>query len=62
MSKPLQAGGEVGIFDFSSAPHCVANRTDPQRIAVIAKLRQLQMTGPRSPRRSRCHSRPFLGS
>ena len=39
-----RAGGEAGIFDRSSAPRCLANRTDPERIAVIVKLRVLRMT------------------
>jgi transposase len=36
--------GDRELFDRSSAPHRVANRTDPERVAVIAKLRRLQMT------------------
>jgi transposase len=30
--------GDRELFDRSSAPHRVANRTDPERVAVIAKL------------------------
>jgi transposase InsO family protein len=36
--------GEAGLVDRSSAPVRVANRTSPQRVAVIAKLRALRMT------------------
>jgi DNA-binding transcriptional ArsR family regulator len=36
--------GEAGLVDRSSAPRRVANRTAPERVAVIAKLRQLRMT------------------
>ena len=36
--------GDRELFDRSSAPHRVANRTDPERVAVIAKLRRLRMT------------------
>jgi transposase InsO family protein len=36
--------GEAGLFDRSSAPRQVANRTPPDRIAVIVALRQLRMT------------------
>jgi transposase InsO family protein len=39
-----RAAGEAGLVDRSSAPARVANRTDPERIAVIAKLRALRMT------------------
>jgi len=39
-----RATGEAGLVDRSSAPGTVANRTDPERIAVIAKLRALRMT------------------
>jgi transposase InsO family protein len=39
-----KAAGEAGLVDRSSAPATVANRTDPERIAVIAKLRTLRMT------------------
>jgi transposase InsO family protein len=39
-----RAAGEAGLVDRSSAPATVANRTDPERIAVIAKLRALRMT------------------
>jgi len=36
--------GEAGLVDRSSAPRLVANRTAPERVAVIAKLRALRMT------------------
>jgi transposase InsO family protein len=36
--------GDRELLDRSSAPRRVANRTEPQRVAVIAKLRQLRMT------------------
>src|SRR4051794_4952492 len=36
--------GEAGLFDRSSAPRRVANRTAPKRVAAIVALRQLRMT------------------
>jgi transposase InsO family protein len=36
--------GDRELLDRSSAPRRVANRTDQQRVAVIAKLRRLRMT------------------
>jgi transposase InsO family protein len=39
-----RAAGEAGLVDRSSAPARVANRTSPERLAVIAKLRALRMT------------------
>ena len=36
--------GEAGLVDRSSAPRRVANRTAPERVAVIVGLRQLRMT------------------
>jgi transposase len=41
-----RAEGELGLFDRSSAPKSVANKTDETRIACIAALRRLRMTGP----------------
>jgi transposase InsO family protein len=41
-----RAEGEPGLLDRSSAPTTVANRTDDARIACIAALRRLRMTGP----------------
>lgn len=40
-----RATGRDGLTDRSSAPRVVANRTEEQRIAVIAALRRLRMTG-----------------
>jgi transposase InsO family protein len=37
-------GGDRVLLDRSSAPRRVANRTAPERVAVIAKLRRLRMT------------------
>src|SRR5205085_5082501 len=37
--------GRDGLLDRSSAPVIVANRTDEQRVEVIAALRRLRMTG-----------------
>jgi transposase InsO family protein/transposase len=39
-----RAAGEAGLVDRSSAPLLVANRTAPERVAVIARLRALRMT------------------
>jgi transposase InsO family protein len=36
--------GEAGLVDRSSAPRRVANRTSPERVAVILGLRRLRMT------------------
>jgi transposase InsO family protein len=41
-----RAEGPDGLLDRSSAPNTVANRTDEARIACIAALRRLRMTGP----------------
>jgi transposase InsO family protein/transposase len=38
--------GEPGLVDRSSAPKTVANRTDEARVACIAALRRLRMSGP----------------
>jgi transposase InsO family protein len=40
-----RAEGPGGLLDRSSAPGLVANRTDERRIAVIAALRRLRLTG-----------------
>jgi len=37
--------GPAGLLDRSSAPAVVANRTDEQRVELIAALRRLRMTG-----------------
>jgi transposase InsO family protein len=39
-----RAEGASGLLDHSSAPRRVANRTAPDRVAVIVLLRQLRMT------------------
>src|SRR5215210_823842 len=36
--------GEFGLHDRSSAPRRVANRTAPERVEAIAKLRRLRFT------------------
>ena len=36
--------GDRALLDRSSAPRRVASRTEPERVAVIAKLRRLRMT------------------
>ena len=36
--------GDQRLLDRSSAPRLVANRTAPERVAVIVKLRRLRMT------------------
>jgi hypothetical protein len=41
-----RSGREFGLFDRSSAPHVVANRTCERRIEAIAALRRLRFTGP----------------
>jgi transposase InsO family protein len=43
--RRFRAEGEVGLFDRSSAPLRVHNRTEERRIQVIAGLRRLRMTG-----------------
>ena len=54
--------GELGLRDRSSAPRHVANRTAPERIDAIAKLRRLRFTLLRSRRRWGWRSRPSRGS
>ena len=44
--RRFRRDGELGLLDRSSAPRHVANRTAERRIAVIAALRRLRMTGP----------------
>jgi transposase InsO family protein len=44
--RRFRAEGQAGLLDRSSAPKRVANRTDERRIACIAALRRLRMTGP----------------
>jgi len=38
--------GEAGLVDRSSAPHSVPGRTPEDRVAAIAALRRVRMTGP----------------
>jgi transposase InsO family protein len=38
--------GELGLFDRSSAPRRVWNRTDERRVEAVAALRRLRFTGP----------------
>jgi transposase len=40
-----RAEGEFGLLDRSSAPHSVPHRTPEDRVAAIAALRRLRMTG-----------------
>jgi transposase InsO family protein len=40
-----RAEGELGLRDRSSAPHRVANRTAPERVEAIVKLRRLRFSG-----------------
>jgi transposase InsO family protein len=40
----FRIAGEQGLLDRSSAPRRVANRTSPERVAVIVSLRRLRMT------------------
>jgi transposase InsO family protein len=40
-----RAEGEAGLWDRSSAPGCVANRTDERRVEAIAALRRVRLTG-----------------
>jgi transposase InsO family protein len=44
--RRFRSDGELGLLDRSSAPRHVANRTAERRVAVIAALRRLRMTGP----------------
>src|SRR5215217_2084861 len=44
--RRYRAEGELGLFDRSSAPVMVANRTSEQRVECIAALRRLRFTGP----------------
>ena len=41
----FDAEGESGLFDRSSAPHCVANRTRPRLVARIETLRRRRLFG-----------------
>jgi transposase InsO family protein len=44
--RRFRAEGALGLFDRSSAPVMVANRTDEHTVQVIAALRRLRFTGP----------------
>lgn len=41
----LRDEGPAGLADRSSTPHTVANRTPPDRVAVVESLRRLRLTG-----------------
>src|SRR5205809_6736510 len=41
-----RAEGELGLLDRSSAPRQVHNRTDEQRVQLLAALRRLRLTAP----------------
>ena len=42
--RALSKRGEAGLLDRSSAPETVANRTAPERVEAIARLRRLRFT------------------
>jgi transposase InsO family protein len=44
--RRYRAEGEAGLLDRSSAPATVPNATPPDRVAAIAALRRLRLTGP----------------
>jgi transposase InsO family protein len=41
-----RSSGNAGLLDRSSAPHVVANRTDPQTVQLLTALRRLRFTAP----------------
>src|SRR5918911_1035519 len=41
----FRAEGRAGLVDRSSAPHRRPRRTPPERVAAIATLRRLRLTG-----------------
>ncbi len=45
-TQRYRSEGEVGLWDRSSAPRSVPNRTPEDRVAAIAALRRVRMTGP----------------
>jgi len=45
-ARRYRAEGEAGLVDRSSAPRSVPGRTPEDRVAAIAALRRLRMTGP----------------
>jgi transposase InsO family protein len=44
-ARRYRSEGEAGLFDRSSAPRRVHNRTDERRVQAIAALRRLRLTG-----------------
>ena len=42
----FRVDGKAGLHDRSSAPHHVANRTDPQTVQLLTALRRLRFTAP----------------
>ena len=44
--RRFRAEGQAGLWDRSSAPLVVANRSDEQLVAAIVALRRLRFTGP----------------
>src|SRR5689334_1924133 len=44
--KRCREEGEAGLVDRSSSPRSVPGRTPEDRVAAIAALRRLRMTGP----------------
>jgi transposase InsO family protein len=42
----FRSEGASGLMDRSSAPHVVANRTDPQTVATICALRRVRFSAP----------------
>jgi transposase InsO family protein/transposase len=44
-ARRYRSDGDAGLYDRSSAPHAVANRTPEDRIEAIAALRRLRFTG-----------------
>src|SRR3954447_11044054 len=53
-------GGDRRLLDRSSAPRRVANRTAPERVALIVGLRRLRMTGAESRNRGDARLSDFL--
>jgi transposase InsO family protein len=44
--RRYRAEGEAGLLDRRSTPHHIHNVTPPERVAVIAALRRVRLTGP----------------
>jgi transposase len=53
--------GKRGLFDRSSRPRRVANRTPEERVRLIVAMRRLRFTGPEMPSCSGWPSRPCRG-